>query len=335
MYETLNKTLIISQEKWELSTEQVMDWIWQMGGDVERLNGDIFEKLENDIAIKIAVPDLLEIDGRNIDLNSFSSVWLRRWSDEHYASRIKDSNMCSEFIYDILYNLKSDNLAIRDLILNTLKNSNKKWLTDIDKFTINKLYALDKASSCRFNIPKTLITNDRSKLIKFYQECNKNVITKDTSVPIAITAFNRAYIIYAEKVSLDVINALPEKFPMSLFQGKIEKEYEIRSFFLNDEIFSMAIFSQSDDQTKIDFRRYNMEKPNRNVPYKLPEELEVMIKKFMITINYQTGSFDFIKGKDGKYYFLEINPIGQFGMVSSPCNYDLERKIAEFLMDNE
>jgi ATP-GRASP peptide maturase of grasp-with-spasm system len=335
MYETLNRTLIISQEKWELSTEQVMDWIWQMGGDVERLNGDIFEKLENDIAIKIASPDLLEIDGRILNLNAFSSVWFRRWGEEHYASRVKNSGMCSEFIYDIIYNLKSDNLTIRDLILSTLKGNSKKWLTDINKFTINKLFALDKANSCGFNIPKTLVTNEKSKLHEFYKECREEIITKDTSAPIAIAAFNRAYIIYAEKVSLDEINHLPAKFPMSLFQGEIEKEYEVRSFFLNDDIYSMAIFSQSDNQTKIDFRRYNLAKPNRNVPYKLPEEMEVMIRKFMTTIEYQTGSFDFIKGKDGKYYFLEINPIGQFGMVSSPCNYDIERKIAKFLMDNE
>lgn len=331
----MNRTLIISQEKWELSTEQVMDWIWHMGGDVERLNGDIFDNLENGIAIKIATSGLLEIDGKIFDLNAFSSVWFRRWGEEHYASRVKNSGMCSEFIYDIICNLKSDNLAIRDWVLSALKGNSKKWLTEIDKLTINKLFALDKANSCGFNIPKTLVTNDRGKLVEFYKECSGEIITKDTSAPIAITAFNRAYIIYAERVSIDEINHLPEKFPMSLFQGKIEKEYEVRSFFLNDEIYSMAIFSQSDSQTKIDFRRYNLEKPNRNVPYKLPEEMETRMRKFMAIINYQTGSFDFIKGKDGKYYFLEINPTGQFGMVSSPCNYDIERKIAKFLMNTD
>ncbi len=31
---------------------------------------------------------------------------------------------------------------------------------------------------------------------------------------------------------------------------------------------------------------------------------------------------------EGKYVFLEINPEGQFGMVSHPCNYYLERELA-------
>jgi hypothetical protein len=35
---------------------------------------------------------------------------------------------------------------------------------------------------------------------------------------------------------------------------------------------------------------------------------------------------------NGDIYFLEVNPAGQFGMVSTPCNYYLEEKIAEVLL---
>jgi hypothetical protein len=37
--------------------------------------------------------------------------------------------------------------------------------------------------------------------------------------------------------------------------------------------------------------------------------------------------------KKGEYVFLEVNPIGQFGMVSAPCNYNLEKKIAQYLIN--
>jgi hypothetical protein len=33
-----------------------------------------------------------------------------------------------------------------------------------------------------------------------------------------------------------------------------------------------------------------------------------------------------------KYVFLEVNPIGQFNQVSIPCNYFLEKKIADYLL---
>ncbi|MFM2393606.1 MAG: grasp-with-spasm system ATP-grasp peptide maturase [Bacteroidota bacterium] len=44
-----------------------------------------------------------------------------------------------------------------------------------------------------------------------------------------------------------------------------------------------------------------------------------------------SGSIDFVLTKEGDFGFLEINPVGQFGMVSFPCNFHLEKKIALFL----
>lgn len=53
----------------------------------------------------------------------------------------------------------------------------------------------------------------------------------------------------------------------------------------------------------------------------------------MKTIGLDTGSLDFVYSSDKKFYFLEVNPVGQFGMVSRPCNYNLELKVAQFLAD--
>lgn len=42
----------------------------------------------------------------------------------------------------------------------------------------------------------------------------------------------------------------------------------------------MEIFSQFDEETKIDYRNYNRVKPIRNVPFKLPKVIENKLKKF-------------------------------------------------------
>ena len=52
-------------------------------------------------------------------------------------------------------------------------------------------------------------------------------------------------------------------------------------------------------------------------------------------VNLNTGSIDMIVTKENEYIFLEVNPVGQFGMVSQPCNYYLEKKITEYLMKYE
>ena len=95
----------------------------------------------------------------------------------------------------------------------------------------------------------------------------------------------------------------------------------------------MAIFSQNDKQTSVDFRNYNDKRPNRTIPFSLPKGIEDKIIQFCEEGGYNLGSIDLIKSTNGKYYFLEINPKGQFGMVSYPCNYYLEKKLARHLID--
>ena len=53
----------------------------------------------------------------------------------------------------------------------------------------------------------------------------------------------------------------------------------------------------------------------------------------MKRLKLNCGSIDLIKAKDGNLVFLEVNPTGQFGMTSTPCNYNLHKKIANKLID--
>jgi glutathione synthase/RimK-type ligase-like ATP-grasp enzyme len=97
----------------------------------------------------------------------------------------------------------------------------------------------------------------------------------------------------------------------------------------------MAIFSSADAQTKADFRNYNWKKPNRTVPYELPEVITNKIVELMDSFQMNTGSLDFIVNENNEYIFLEVNPTGQFGMVSFPCNYHLEKIVAQTLVERE
>lgn len=97
----------------------------------------------------------------------------------------------------------------------------------------------------------------------------------------------------------------------------------------------MAIFSQSDSRTSVDFRHYRPDKPNRRVPFDLPIDLENKLKQLMSIMNLESGSIDLICDNSNRYVFLEVNPVGQFGMISDPCNYYLEKKIAEYLVQKK
>ncbi len=94
----------------------------------------------------------------------------------------------------------------------------------------------------------------------------------------------------------------------------------------------MAIFSQNDDKTKVDYRNYNIEKPNRCAPYSLPQSVESKLFSLMKKIGLNMGSIDMIVTKNTEFVFLEVNPTGQFGWVSENCNYYLEQEIVNCLI---
>jgi predicted phosphodiesterase len=74
------KILIISKDRLELSSEEVMDWIWLAGHQVVRLNGDKFEDIENKVKV-VQQGGNIDFYLDNVNLEDFDVVWLRRWSD--------------------------------------------------------------------------------------------------------------------------------------------------------------------------------------------------------------------------------------------------------------
>ncbi|HTO16436.1 MAG TPA: hypothetical protein VLZ83_11735 [Edaphocola sp.] len=194
-----------------------------------------------------------------------------------------------------------------------------------------------KAKEHGIEIPNTIITNQKVKLKRFFNNNNKEIITK--SIKDA-TIFNKkksndnysTAITYTESIDKEIMNKIPDHFFPSLFQEKLNKEFEIRSFYLDGNFYSSAIFSQLDKQTDVDFRMYNNKRPNRIIPYNLPKKLQSQLERLMCSLNLKSGSLDLIKTKNGKIVFLEVNPWGQYGIISVPCNFKLDKIIAEYLI---
>lgn len=198
------------------------------------------------------------------------------------------------------------------------------WLNNPKNKFLDKATQLSIAKTCCLSIPKTLISSNKQS-IKNFIEKHKTCVIKNY-INKVIKKKNSFHNFYTQRILSEEIDSLPEN--IYIIQQEIKKEYEIRTFYLDSEFYSMAIFSQNDKQTEVDYRRYNNTIPNRTVPYKLPERIEKKLHLFMTKCKLNCGSIDIIKGTDNGYYFLEVNPFGQFGMVSYPCNYHLEKDIA-------
>lgn len=324
--------IFIQSAQNDSSTNDILDWILYL---------DIHEKIQrqNDIAsfdkVSIHINKDIRIKGSTIntifDSDEISRRWYRRGTFSFHEIPLPKDLTTSQISYPTQNYLRKEMDYILKLIDKNITHSQNSINTYSDNDT-NKIDNLIVASQSGLRIPDTLITNEAEELLLFAQKHTK-IITK------AISSSNYELTIDDYKVhmhcgteminikDLDQKHGIKTSFP-AFYQQYIEKKYELRIFYLKGKFYPMAIFSQANEKTKIDFRNYDSERPNRCVPYQLPQDIEEKLHHFMQSIDMNCGSIDMIYTPEREYVFLEVNPVGQFQWLSRNCNYDIEREIA-------
>jgi ATP-GRASP peptide maturase of grasp-with-spasm system len=325
--------LVLSQTAQEGTTEEVVDWVRALGGDCVRLNGDdVTSAQPYHLEVDGAGPRFrFHIDGRDFTDRDVRVVWLRRWARTE-TTAIKPVVGLEVLAGRMNAHLDAEAVAASRSLFATL--SRAYWLTRPGDGAVNKLAVLHAAVEAGLEIPATLVTNRREEIERFRREHGR-IITKSVGEAQIFPYFNKAYGLYTAEVSEEAVAALPETVLPTLVQALVEKAWEVRAFYLAGSLHAMAIFSQGDRQTELDFRRYNRTRPNRAVPYLVSAELQEKLRALMRALEMDTGSIDLVRTPDGRHVFLEVNPAGQFGMVSHRCNYRLEKKVAEYLIERD
>lgn len=320
--------LILSTES-DFSTSEVIKWLRHAGKAYIRINGNdtIFIRgveMENE---GFNITFQINNSGKLIQTKDITSYWYRRGGLFHDNTLLNNIQLSNNALQELIKNnIKNDIETLTALLIYTIER--KKNIGSIYSAINNKLIHLSIAKRLDILVPFTRIISTRQELIELKQT-KMDFITKSISDGVHYINGGNHYALYTQEIDWNA--EVATRFLPLLIQERVKKKWEIRAFYLKGRFYSMAIFSQRDSQTSLDFRKYNMITPNYRVPYKLPVQLEKKLRKFMNEVELDTGSIDLLYAENSGYYFLEVNPVGQFGMVSAPCNYFLEKKIANSL----
>lgn len=307
--------ILILTEEDDSSSTAVIQWLNTLNKKWFRINDT--DKIELEF---VGDDTIFKINSNSFFFSEIKSFWYRRG---HFSFKGFKATNIEEFD-----SMKND--EIKNFIqFFYYKLDKMKHLNSFKNSSVNKLIINDIAREFKLETPTDYLFSNKSSLEKLLNKSNQNYITKVVSGNCMQDFDDFTIINFTNLINLEKVNS--EDFFPSLVQNYIPKKYELRIFYLDGDFYSMAIFSQKDNQTNIDFRNYNKARPNRRVPFKLPNEIEEKITLLMKKIDLNCGSIDMIVTPENEYVFLEVNPVGQFGMVSFPCNYNLEKRIAEYL----
>lgn len=282
-----------------------------------RLNSDRLNHLQK-ISINENFFELTDEFGNSINSDEIKGVWHRKaWGisvpeelDEDYE-RIFLNEYTS-----LRYNLFT---LLEDVSwINPLENEKK-----IDG---NKMLQLKIAKKNNLIVPNTIFSNDADKITAFFHECcNGKMIAKLHGViSKSMGGENFLSTNSIDENSLEGISDI-EYCPM-IFQPYIEKEYELRIVYVDGEFFTGKINNSENTDWRIAQGNYFWS------AYDLSENIKENLDSMMKEMGLYIGAIDIIKGRDGNYYFLEVNPQGEWGMLQKELNFPIAERIADNLI---
>lgn len=282
-----------------------------------RLNSDRMNHLQK-ISLNEDSFELTDENGNILRSDDIKGVWHRKaWGIKAPEELDKDYE---KIFFKGYENLRYNLITILEDIpwINPYENERK-----IDG---NKMLQLKLAEKNGLMIPKTIFSNDEEKILTFFHTyCNGKAVAKLHSLTSkSMSGESLISTMIIDENSLEPISDIAY-CPM-IFQPYIDKEYELRIVYIAGEFFTGKINNSEHADWRIAHEGQFWS------AYELPEDISSGLASMMEEMGLYIGAIDMIKGKDGKYYFLEVNPQGEWGMLQKELGFPIAERIADNLI---
>ena len=308
-YKYKRKKILIISEQNDPHVQRVLSFIDQDKYDVSVFG---INDLENDGY----VDTLSEITGEFFDTDKrhhrvYDICWWRKpryiSHTEKYLKNINLSNIAETEKINLL----------RGTVLNIPIKSWVNHILDMDKAG----YKLHQLNVVEMKHPRTVITNRKEVIKKVFQD--RFVIKTLRSQNLGL----ESGILKTTLTNVDDVDKIDFNFMPVICQEFIDKICDIRVTIIGNKIFSAKIFSLS-EKTKIDYKNLKLE------IFELPQNIKDKLLKLNRYYNLNYSAIDLIQDKNGKIYFLELNPNGQYLWIEEELKLPISFNIASFIKGN-
>ncbi len=171
-------------------------------------------------------------------------------------------------------------------------------------------------------VPPTIITNDPGEAREFIDSYGPAIYktlrwTPYTRDGVPVTG-------WAEPVTADEIDDCVRVTP-HLFQAQVDKTSDVRVLVVGRHVFAVRIESDLLDWRK-DYAALSYSVIN------LPDPLEKALLTYLDRLGLASGSFDLAVDRAGDYWWLELNPNGQWAWLEQNTGLEMSASFADLLI---
>ncbi len=308
--------ILIFTSKKDLIVNKVLEELILMHQGYIRINEDT--KITFEINVQNQEKTILIINGKSLHFRDISSIWIRKGI--FFRSLAPKTNE----IYEFEFITRELNIFLDYF---DFKFKSKIKLNTLDQKNLNKLKVLEIATSVGLTVPSSFIVNSKYSLNELFKVYNK-LVTK----PLSDIINPKSNISMLTRIiTLKDTENIAEIFYPSLVQEYIVSIYEIRVVYLLGKCYSAIIYPKFRSEIEPDFRGTS----NSEIGFfkhSLDMNYAKLISKLMDSLKLEFCSIDVLVDKSNNYYIIDVNPFGQFGMVSNLYNNQIEKRIAQALI---
>ena len=279
-----------------------------------RINRDQFEKFQIRLDINKCVLEI-EINYKvyTFKNNTENSIYFRAPT---FLRTLNKKYSLDEQVYKSQWNAFIRNLIIFD---------NVKWINNpVNTYRAeNKMFQLSKAMEMGLLIPDTKVVN-----------CVKNIKPEKEYVikSIDTALFNENDVemfVYSNVLSGKKIQESELALAPVFIQEYLNKKTDIRVTYIAGKTYPVKILADG-NRIECDWRRKKKDSLSY-VECEIPEDVNRKIIKLMNYFKLEFGGIDLIE-RNGMYYFLEVNPTGEWGWIQSNTKVAIDQEIVQALM---
>ena len=204
------------------------------------------------------------------------------------------------------------------------------WVNDptaVDRAS-DKLWQLRIASEIGFDIPDTLVGNQRSRVVG---RLKPGPVIAKTIGGVAVERDGERYDLYAQLIPLSELDVAAVQAAPCIFQEQVKPGTDVRVTVVGQQTFATDIDAPAG---YVDWRAA----PRETVTYRptdLPAEVVERCLELCRIAKLSYGAFDFVRQPGGRYMFLEVNPSGQWGWVERATGQRITEAIVDILVGHE